>query len=428
MTKEYSALMIAGTWTEKKEDARASHTMQYLAAEMMNDENIKFSQFDFKNGGTLSELVDIHYNLRHENYDFIFWFPNVVDNNFVKLIPDKIVIPTSMLITSKNNLDGKYSVEELIQRALTTKSNLLLEINNDDSGLFGFRLFDPLMNIFYNGIMIEDLSKALVERLSYLSSITRQKTYPSTDDKTLVMKWYFDQFALEPESDSEPAPPVPDMPEFINLVHEYADIFTKLMPHNCNQERFIGNCSAKPNPVIGRCSKSMPSFRTSDNMIFVSKRNIDKAQIEIEHFVPVYMQRNNRLIYFGSDKPSVDTPIQIRLYEALPNIHFMIHSHCYLAKNPDYKTPCTNIINPCGAIEEADEILKLIDEVYKNRELNRYYINLKGHGSIIMGKTVDDLKNLSFVSRPIPEFAGSNKPITAKPISLSDRIDMQFDC
>lgn len=34
------------------------------------------------------------------------------------------------------------------------------------------------------------------------------------------------------------------------------------------------------------------------------------------------------LYYCGDDKPSVNTPIQVRLYEALPNIKYMIHSHC----------------------------------------------------------------------------------------------------
>lgn len=411
--KTRKAIMVAGNWTEYPEDAKPSGAMQKLAAALMKSE-MKFSRFDVHNGGTYHELLKI-YNTLGE-YDIVFWFANVA-NELPKPEPIKDKYPTVMLITSKNNLSDKYSFQELIQRALVSKSNLMIEIgkhpsNEPKTRKFSFRLFDPLMNLYYKGTDIESMADALIKRLAYIISITRQKTYQaSTMDKSLVLKWYFDQFATDMEQ-GEGDIAVPPQDEFLNLVHEYAEVFTKLMPPLCDQKRFIGNCSLKPNPVIGRCGKSMPSFR-HDDLVFVSKRNIDKSQIELEHFVPVYLEKpvgkdiKPRLRYYGQDKPSVDTPIQVRLYEALPKIKFMIHSHCYIkSTNSTDPAPFTNNVNPCGAIEEVDDILNTIDAVYGSRNLSHYYVNLKGHGSIIMGERVDLLRYITFESRPVPEYVG----------------------
>ena len=49
----------------------------------------------------------------------------------------------------------------------------------------------------------------------------------------------------------------------------------------------------------------MTSFRKGD-IIYVSKRNIDKKFITLDNFVPVYMD-GDKLMYGGSSKPSVDT-------------------------------------------------------------------------------------------------------------------------
>ena len=54
-------------------------------------------------------------------------------------------------------------------------------------------------------------------------------------------------------------------------------------------------------------------------MIFVSKRNVDKQFITLSNFVPVYMQED-KLMYCGDEKPSVDTPVQVRLYEKLNKV------------------------------------------------------------------------------------------------------------
>ena len=166
-----------------------------------------------------------------------------------------------------------------------------------------------------------------------------------------------------------------------------------------NVKRFPGNCSARPlPPQVERCSKGMPSFK-SGNYIFVSKRNVNKEYLDENHFVPCYM-KDGKVYYCGEEKPSVDTPIQLRLYEALPNIRYMIHSHCHIA-NSD--TPYTKRAIPCGAIEEVDEILKTIDEMYHTRNARTYKINLIGHGSILMSDSIEGLENITYYKRPMPE-------------------------
>lgn len=213
------------------------------------------------------------------------------------------------------------------------------------------------------------------------------------------MKWYFDQFK-SPEYKSDTVIKVPDEQDFVNVVKSYAFEFQKFMP-TVNTRRFIGNASlrGKTPPQVGRCGKGTPSFRGEDNVVFVSKQNVNKQFIELDNFVPVWFE-NNKLMYSGNDKPSVDTSVQIRLYDYLSNINYMLHSHCYI-KN----APFTNRAIPCGAIEEFDEIIKIINDINKDY----YAINLIGHGSIIMWNNMKQFHEtiepkLSYIKRPMPEY------------------------
>lgn len=187
--------------------------------------------------------------------------------------------------------------------------------------------------------------------LLYLKSITRQSTTKSDTSNGLVLSWYFDSFKQNmQQTDNTVA--VPDETKFIELVRSYAEKFHEIMQPTKDVKRFLGNCSAKPlPPQVGRCSKGMPSFKTKD-YVFVSQRNVDKEYLDISHFVPVY-EEDGKIYYCGDNKPSVDTPIQLMLYKTLPNIRYMIHSHCY-AENAVMTTK--SIL--CGAIEEVDEVLQ----------------------------------------------------------------------
>lgn len=328
------------------------------------------------------------------DYDIVFWFANV-PNDFEKVRNVKEVAPKVMLVTSKRNDGGKYQFNELVQRALGSKSNLLFEFSKDpDTKVFHIRVIDPLGCVWFDGEDIGKAVRAAMDRLTYLKGITRQSTVSSNVDKGLVLSWYFDSFKMD-EKKSDIHIEIPDQTQFVGLVREYAVKLQEAMP-DIKVERFLGNASLKLPPQIGRCGKGMPSFK-QDGMIFVSRRNVPKQFIELSDFVPVYME-NGQLYYCGDSKPSVDTPVQIRLYDALPEIRYMVHTHSYIKF-----APFTGYAIPCGAVEEVCAVLGVVDKHFKSRTLDRYAINMKGHGSIIMASTVEGLQGYTFTKRPFPE-------------------------
>ena len=186
----------------------------------------------------------------------------------------------------------------------------------------------------------------------------------------------------------------------MDIVKNCAKVFNEYTPSANNTTRFLGNCSLAPT----RCAKGFPSIRTA-NRILVSQRNVDKTHLTKENLVPVMFDEsktftNQQILYCGNHKPSVDTPIQVRLYDALPNINYMIHSHCYI-RNAPFTAKCI----PCGGIEEVKEILTLIDKTLFGRETLYMAINLKGHGSIIMASDLALLDNITeqYYPREFPE-------------------------
>lgn len=402
-------LLVGGTWTVdtqvNPEIDRRSSLVDFVYASLKNYCEKKFGEdydVEMYNGGC-------YYNLemilnKTPEYDIVFWWANVPDNSLPKIRDVKEVAPKVMLVSSKRNDGDKYSFMELTQRALASKSNLVFEFKKMDreikpghvEKLFHINVFDPLGCQWFDGWDVSESTHAAMDRLVYLNSITRQKTVKSTTNKNLVLAWYFDQFKQE-QHKSDKTVEIPDEQAFVNIVRKHAERFYEIMNPGPNVQRFLGNASMKPKmpPQVGRCSRGMPSFK-KNGYVFVSQRNIDKQFIDVEHFVPCYME-NGELYYCGDNKPSVDAPIQLRLYNALPNIRYMIHSHCYIED-----APFTNKSIPCGAVEEVEEVLSLIDDKW-GRDQWLYYINLKGHGSIVMAKNVEMLNHIRYVGRHLPE-------------------------
>lgn len=310
------------------------------------------------NGGYYHDLPQILQSV--VNYGIVLWWANV-PNDYDKIRDVKKVNPKVMLITSKRNDNEKYSFAELISRSLEQKANLTIEFSKNDS-LYNMRLFDPLGVVWYEGQDIEDCVKVMKDRLQILICITRQ---PSICVGEKIQA---------PESD------------FYEYVRECADVFHNLINPAKGTTRFLGNSSF-------RCQSGFPSFRSS-NGIFVSRRNVDKRYIDRDAFVLTYLDEKDQVSYFGEAKPSVDTPVQLRLYRLFPNINYMIHAHCYVKDGIFTKTPI-----PCGGVEEVNEILQVVPDTNGTR----YAINLIGHGCIIMGQTVEDLKSFTFVKRSVPE-------------------------
>ena len=347
------------------------------------------NEFDIAavNGGT---VFDLHDNILPTvtDYQVVLWFANV-SNDEVKLRDVKAINPKVILITSKRNDDGKYTFAELISRALAIKANLTIEFSKDPDGLFNMMLFDPLGNVFYDGFVVSDMCVAMTNRIKQLLTFTRVPSIQDTEHEV---------------------PEIPEETEFFDFAHSCADIFHNLIRPAKGTERFLGNMSF-------RCQNGFPSFRGEDGVIYVSRRNVDKSDINVTSFVPTYLDDTETVRYFGVNKPSVDTPVQLRLYKLFPWANYMIHAHCYVdtAGMSDAILCTTKLPVPCGALEEVEEILAayvtvgffLTDEVSVPPRL--LAVNLAGHGCILIARDVAILKELQkhkdncFVARPTPE-------------------------
>ena len=320
------------------------------------------------------------------DYDIVIWWANV-PNELPKIRNVKDINYKTILISSKRNINNKYSFQDLLQRLFLLKSNLTIEFSNNENK-YNMKLFDSLGNLWYDGLDIEECSKALLDRLKFIKSITRESTI-SSEENIGSLSCFFNMFKQEIYK-SEHNPIIPIKKEFLNIVRDYAYKFAEATLQTKDVKRFLGNASF-------RCPKGFPSFREG-KYIFVSKRNVNKEFIGIDEFVPVYLE-NEKIYYCGDNKPSVDTPIQVRMYNLLPNINYMIHSHCYIKDAPFTKNAL-----PCGAVEEVDEILELLKDYYNN-DFNKdlYLINLVGHGSIMMSNNPEQLKNINMIGRRLPE-------------------------
>lgn len=314
----------------------------------------------FYNGGKVEDL-DSLVRLMGE-VDVALWFADV-PNHLPKLVGEiKVRWPKILLVTSKRNLDGEYPLSELLGRALKSKSNLLVEMTGDRKSVAA-TVLDPLGTSYCtNEADVSRVAQVLVTRLRRL----RQ----------------FKRVGSEQVGEKIPAP---DETAFFTLIREQAERFHAII-HGIGHERMMGNASF-------RCAKGFPSIRAG-HLIFVSRRDIDKRFIAPENFVAVDASSEDPVRYYGAEKPSVDTPIQVRLYRRYPRVRYMLHSHTYIEGAPITSEPV-----PCGAIEEADQVFDL----YPDPQSADFAVNLRGHGSIVLASSLDGLRDRPWGPRPAPE-------------------------
>lgn len=349
-------LVTGGTFDDL--GGRTSSLVTHIAEELMTTDTVTMY-----NGGNYSNIETILASAK--DYDAVLWWANI-PNDKPKLRDVKSVNPRAMLVTSKRNDNETYSIQELIHRALQTKSNLCVEFSRQGDN-YKMMLFDPLGNAWYDGFAVPEFAAVLRDRLEYLSKITRKRCIPAPDMNL----------------------PVPDETEFFGIVKNYAEVFHHLIHPEEGVTRFLGNSSF-------RCERGFPSFRSGD-AVFVSRRNVDKRCIEKDGFVPTKLTDTGDVYYGGEHKPSVDTPIQLQLYRKYPQINYMIHAHVYIED-----APYTKRMVPCGGLEEVDEIVSVIQET--DCPYNDFFaINLTGHGCIVMSSDTEQLKHLPFRGRPVPE-------------------------
>ncbi len=311
------------------------------------------------NGGNYKDLDKILSSVI--NYSVVFWLANV-PNELPKIRNVKEIAPNVILVNSKRN-DNKYTFKELVKRTILQKANLSFEFKKEGD-IFKIKVFDPLGSVWYQGFDIKKAVNQTMKRIDYLINLTRVHTFKSD----MSYKLYIEN-------------------SYLNLIKSYSKVFYK---------NIISKDDSKELIKTFRCTRGMPSCRYKDYFL-VSKRKVKNKFLGKNDFVAVYIN-NEKIFYYGDLKPSVDTPVHIKLYEKLPNINYIIHSHCYVKD-----APIVNENIPCGAIEGVDKIIKIILKNYKSLNLKKYAINLKGHGSFIFGNVVEDLKGYKFIKRLVPE-------------------------
>lgn len=352
-------LFVGGSWN--KTGGKESGFISKFSSVLKEHEGC---YVDVYNGGKYEQLRNLLYSVN--SYNCVFWWANI-PNTLPKLQSPKVIDPTIMLVGSKRNDDNKYTFSELISISLNRKQNLAVAVSKNKDNHFDFMLYDPLGNVWYSGSDITACAHVLVNRLFTISKITRIGSKLNAD-------------VINP-------PAVPNEAAYFDVIKKYAEIFRNITDPELETNRFLENSSF-------RCQKGFPSFRKGD-VIFVSKRNVSREFVDRTGFVPVLFEKNDKIEYFGENKPSVDTPIQIELYKEFPNINYMIHAHVYIEN-----APFTNNVLPCGAFEEVEEILKIVED----RSKNFYIINLKGHGCIVMADSVEKFSDIEFTARPLPEY------------------------
>lgn len=324
----------------------------------LNDANDTTTRLGIINGGNYDELAQNMVSTKLWDADFLIWMPNIANDKEKLVSRIKEINEKVLLVISKNNMEGKYERLALIARALKAKANLMLEITRDNQR-FAATIFDPLGNEF----------------------CSREESLPVVADRLIRRLFELESFTRIPSVRVGPENPYTQEQEFFELVREYAEKF-HLLIHAANQSRLLGNVSF-------RCENGFPSYK-DDQLIYVSRRNIDKRDISSTGFVAVRGDVTDQVQYYGDNKPSVDTPIQIRLYQYYPNVKYMLHAHVYVEGAPE-----TASIVPCGAVEEFDEIVAL----YPDRNQADFAVNLRGHGSLVLTSSIEGMKNIPYIRR-----------------------------
>lgn len=360
----YKVLLTAGTWdltkNENNEFGKQSHLIDKMYHLLKQEKDLDIDYFNGGHYDELSKLVE-----RAKEYDIIFWMANV-PNELPKVRDVKKVNPFAIVIGSKRNHfdysknEMEYTFVEILNKSLLQRNNLTIEFSKlKDSKIFKMLLFDPLGTSWYDGYDLDLLTKNMLNRIRFIMTTRRERTYPINETHS-----------------------IPENEEFFDYVRNVAEIFHKTIEHADGVTRFLGNAS----------------FR-QDGKIYVTRRDVDKALIDKNNFVESFLD-NDKVFYYGENKPSKDTVVQTRLYKMFPNVNFIVHSHCYAKDGYFTKTPV-----PCGALDEIDEIVEVVKNYYENNySLNNYKINLNGHGCIILSNSIELLKQTEYVTRHLPEY------------------------
>jgi ribulose-5-phosphate 4-epimerase/fuculose-1-phosphate aldolase len=134
-----------------------------------------------------------------------------------------------------------------------------------------------------------------------------------------------------------------------------------------------------------------PSFKLDDGVL-VTARSTPKDKLQVTDFVPTKLV-NGDVQYYGvkEQKPSIDTPVQLKLYERYPQFNFMIHGHAYI----DIAITLDKYY-PCGDMREFDVICDYMDKLTASigHPPESIVLNLKNHGFLMMTSTLNRMSVL----------------------------------
>jgi len=343
-------IIIGGTFDEQ--GGKSSYIISELSKSLGNE-------WESINGGNIQFIRDFD----PSGINVLIWMPNV-SNDEIKVIGDlKVKNPKMILIQSKRVIEKEYFPSDVVGRLLKSHALLGIMITKENNE-YRYRLLDPLGNQWTDTCNISDVGIAINKRLDYLLNLSRIGSI-----KTEISEDYEVQ------------------KEFIDIIKRYGIEFTKFV-NAVNPNRLLGNAST-------RCTKGFPAMRM-DNHLLVTKRNVDKQTLNKDDFVLVDSRMEKSVHYKGDNKPSVDTPNQIKLFDFYHNVKFMIHGHAYVKEGL-----FTSHKVPCGYIEEFEEIKLLMP--YK--DATNFKINLRGHGCLILADNLNYLEKQieQLYSRPFPE-------------------------
>lgn len=309
-------------------------------------------------GGTLDALE--HARRAAHNFDVTVWMPSV-HNEEPKAYPRKR--PGSILICAKVMRPG-YTRFDSVSRIFHMGANAVIEVHRYEPRGYRFALVDALGNEWVHTADLHEFAAGLDRFLLWAQSVER--------------------IASVRRDDVEATTPPADLPVLVDIVRAVAD-----RVENERGGRYFGNAST-------RCMAMFPSARGDDH-VFVSARNVDKQRLAPEDFVCAMLGGDADLgpvvIYSGERKPSVDTPVQLKLYQRFSWLRYMIHGHAFLEN-----APTTEAYFPCGDLREAPVAGHLI-ALLAQRGSHEGAINLKNHGFLLYADTLEALMRVVGAAR-----------------------------
>jgi hypothetical protein len=314
------------------------------------------------------------------------WMPNV-PNEEAKIYPVKE--RGSILICSKVMRPGN-TVHDAVTRIFKMNGNAVITITTDEEGIFKFALVDALGNIWAETRRVVDLARAIKQFVAWMNGVERVKSirihrggkaFTSAQFKKDINDYYLHVLC--------------------DLNKDMAD-----RVEVAAGSRYFGNAST-------RCELMFPSIKLRENYIYVSKRNVNKERLSEEDFVLCRNAPSSKDVVFMAeneeDKPSVDTPVQLQLYDQLPNVVCMIHGHAYIKD-----APTTASYWPCGDLREVKSAMQLLED-------RTMCINLRNHGFLAIGTDLGSFETMLREVVMTPKVPGKEKVLDK--ISMTQKID-----